>query len=62
MAPLADQPAALDSWHAVAAAGNPALLHDLLADEVEFRSSSWTRVVSSSRQDASAPRLGIGGA
>jgi hypothetical protein len=38
MAPLAHQPAALRSWHAVATSGNPALLDDLLADEVEFRS------------------------
>lgn len=36
--PLADQPPALRSWHAVAAARDPALLDALLADEVEFRS------------------------
>lgn len=36
--PLADQPPALRSWHAIAASGDPARLDDLLADEVEFRS------------------------
>jgi len=35
---LAPQPPALRSWHAVAAAGDPALLDALLADDVEFRS------------------------
>jgi hypothetical protein len=35
---MADQPPALRAWHAVAAARDPALLDDLLADEVEFRS------------------------
>jgi hypothetical protein len=35
---LADQPPALRSWRAVAAARDPALLDALLADEVEFRS------------------------
>jgi hypothetical protein len=35
---LAEQPPALRSWHAVAAARDPALLDALLADEVEFRS------------------------
>lgn len=34
----ADQPPALRSWHAVAAAGDLALLDALLADDVEFRS------------------------
>jgi hypothetical protein len=34
----ADQPPALRSWHAVAAARDPALLDVLLADDVEFRS------------------------
>jgi hypothetical protein len=37
-APLAGQPPALRSWHAVAAARDPALLDALLADDVEFRS------------------------
>ncbi len=35
---MAEQPPALRSWHAVAAARDPALLDALLADEVEFRS------------------------
>ncbi|MFZ0049886.1 MAG: nuclear transport factor 2 family protein [Streptosporangiaceae bacterium] len=35
---MPEQPAALRAWHAVAASRNPALLDDLLADEVEFRS------------------------
>ncbi len=35
---MADQPPALRSWHAVAAALDPALLDALLADDVEFRS------------------------
>jgi hypothetical protein len=35
---LAEQPPALRSWLAVAAARDPALLSALLADEVEFRS------------------------
>ncbi len=35
---MADQPLALRSWHAVAAALDPALLDALLADDVEFRS------------------------
>ena len=34
----ADQPPALRSWHAVAAARDPALLDALLDDDVEFRS------------------------
>jgi len=38
MTSLADLPPALRSWHAVAAARDPALLDTLLADEVEFRS------------------------
>ena len=33
-----DLPAALRAWHAIAEARDPALLDDLLADEVEFRS------------------------
>jgi len=36
--PAADQPPALRSWHAVAAARDPLLLDALLADDVEFRS------------------------
>jgi hypothetical protein len=35
---MSDQPAALSHWHAVVESKNPALLHDLLADEVVFRS------------------------
>jgi hypothetical protein len=35
---MTDQPAALRMWHAIAAARDPALLTDLLADDVEFRS------------------------
>jgi hypothetical protein len=35
---LAEPPPALRSWHAVAAARDPALLDALLADDVEFRS------------------------
>jgi hypothetical protein len=35
---MPDQPAALSHWHAVVESGNLALLDDLLADEVVFRS------------------------
>ena len=35
---MTDQPAALRAWHAIVAARDPALLIDLLADDVEFRS------------------------
>src|ERR1700733_3713809 len=35
---MSDEPAALRGWHAVVEARDPALLADLLADEVEFRS------------------------
>jgi len=35
---MSDQPAALSRWRAVAESKNPALLDDLLADEVVFRS------------------------
>lgn len=35
---MPDQPAAVRAWHSVAAARDPALLADLLADEVVFRS------------------------
>jgi len=35
---MPDQPAALSRWHAVVESRNPALLDDLLADEVVFRS------------------------
>lgn len=35
---MAEQPPALRSWHAVAAARHPALIDALLADDVEFRS------------------------
>jgi hypothetical protein len=36
--PKPDGPAALRTWHAIVAAQDPALLDDLLADDVEFRS------------------------
>lgn len=35
---MSDQPAALSRWHAVVESKNPALLNDLLANEVVFRS------------------------
>src|ERR1700722_14449413 len=35
---MPDQPAALRSWHSVVRTGNLALLDDLLADDVVFRS------------------------
>ena len=35
---MSDEPAALRRWHAVVASKDPALLDDLLADDVEFRS------------------------
>ncbi len=35
---MSDQPTALSRWHAVAESRNPALLDDLLADDVVFRS------------------------
>jgi hypothetical protein len=35
---MSDQPEALRLWHAVVESGNPALLDELLADEVVFRS------------------------
>jgi SnoaL-like protein len=35
---MSDQPAPLRRWHAVVESKNPALLDDLLADEVVFRS------------------------
>jgi len=35
---MPDQPAALRRWHAVVESKNPALLDDLLADDVVFRS------------------------
>jgi hypothetical protein len=35
---MPEQPAALRAWHAVAATRDPALLGDLLADDVVFRS------------------------
>ena len=35
---MSDQPAALRRWHAVVTSKNPALLEDLLADDVVFRS------------------------
>src|SRR6516165_8770703 len=35
---MPDQPAALRRWHAVVTSKNPALLDDLLADDVIFRS------------------------
>ena len=36
--PMPDQTAPLRRWHAVVKSKNPALLGDLLADEVVFRS------------------------
>jgi hypothetical protein len=36
--PMSDQPAPLSRWHAVVESMDPALLDDLLADEVVFRS------------------------
>ncbi len=35
---MPDQPAAVRSWHDVVRSGDPALLDDLLADDVVFRS------------------------
>jgi hypothetical protein len=35
---MPDQPVPLSRWHAVVESGSPALLDDLLADEVVFRS------------------------
>jgi hypothetical protein len=35
---MSDEPPAVRSWHAVVASRDPALLDDLLADEVVFRS------------------------
>ena len=35
---MSDQPSAVRSWHAIVASQDPALLDDLLADEVVFRS------------------------
>ena len=35
---MADQPQAVKAWHAVVESGDPALLDDLLADDVVFRS------------------------
>jgi SnoaL-like domain len=35
---MPELPAPLRAWHAVVEAGDPALLDDLLADDVEFRS------------------------
>jgi hypothetical protein len=40
---MAEQPPALRSWHAVAKSGDPALLTDLLAEDVEFRSPAVFR-------------------
>jgi hypothetical protein len=40
---MAEQPPALRAWHAVAESGDPALLSDLLADHVEFRSPAVFR-------------------
>ena len=38
-----EQPPALRAWHAVAETRDPALLEDLLADDVEFRSPAVFR-------------------
>ena len=35
---MSEQPAAVRAWHAVVESGDPALLDDLLADDVVFRS------------------------
>ena len=35
---MAEQPQAVKAWHAVVESGDPALLDDLLADDVVFRS------------------------
>ncbi len=35
---MPEQPAAVRAWHAVVQSGNPALLDDLLAEDVVFRS------------------------
>jgi hypothetical protein len=35
---MTEQPAAVRAWHAVVQSGDPALLDDLLADDVVFRS------------------------
>ena len=35
---MAEQPQAVKAWHAVVESGDPALLEDLLADDVVFRS------------------------
>jgi hypothetical protein len=40
---MPDQPPALRAWHAVAESRDPALLADLLADDVEFRSPAVFR-------------------
>lgn len=40
---MPDQPPAVRAWHAVAESRDPALLADLLADDVEFRSPAVFR-------------------
>jgi hypothetical protein len=40
---MLSQPPALRAWHAVVSARDPALLDDLLADDVEFRSPAVFR-------------------
>ncbi|HEY2315966.1 MAG TPA: nuclear transport factor 2 family protein [Streptosporangiaceae bacterium] len=40
---MPDQPPAVRAWHAVAQSRDPALLADLLADDVEFRSPAVFR-------------------
>ncbi len=40
---MPEQPPALRAWHAVAQSRDPALLADLLADDVEFRSPAVFR-------------------
>jgi hypothetical protein len=40
---MAEKPPALRAWRAVAESGDPALLSDLLADDVEFRSPAVFR-------------------
>jgi hypothetical protein len=40
---MTEQPAAVRAWHAVVQSGDPALLDDLLADDVVFRSPAVFR-------------------
>jgi hypothetical protein len=40
---MSDRPAALSRWHAVVESKDPALLDDLLADEVVFQGADFLR-------------------